>query len=162
MLFFILLSQNSIGQNEQYLREEYVLKLFVDKEHFYEQNVQTSPYLVKDNVLQIYTGEKVAIELNIVSDEIASLRIADENSDPKKTINIEVTQTVKDSVNESIMLKIENATNEEIGYKAKFFAVGGEQWIETNVLSVKPNLTSYELWNDVIITLALSDWVIIR
>jgi hypothetical protein len=38
------------------------------------------------------------------------------------------------------------------------FIVGNSQWLTTSVYDVKSKLRGIELWNDVIITLALSDW----
>ena len=148
----------SYAQNEVTNREEFTLKLPVDGEQFYEQKVEKSPYFVKENVLQLYSGEKLFIEVEIKKKEIISMKVVKENLNPEKTIEIELSQNVKDRKNVSMMLKIVNPFKKDLEYKAMMFIVGHNQWINTNVLSVKSKLTGYETWSDVIITLVLSEW----
>jgi hypothetical protein len=148
----------SYAQNEKTNREEFTLKLPVDGEQFYEQKVENSPYFVKDNVLQIYPGEKLFIEVELKKKEITSMKVVKENLNPEKTIEIELTQNTKDRKSESMMLKIINPFKKDLEYTAMMFIVGHDKWINTNVLPVRAKLTSYETWTDVIITLVLSDW----
>ena len=148
----------SYGQNEKINREEFTLKLPVDGEQFYEQEVESSPYFVKENVLQIYPGEKLFIEVELNKKEITSMKVVKENLKPEKTIEIGFTQNTKNRKNESMMLKVVNPFKRDLEYKAMMFIVGNNQWINTNVLPVKSQLTGYETWSDVIITLVLSEW----
>ena len=146
------------AQNEKKNREEITLKLPVDGKQFYEQKVESSPYFVKENVLQIYPGEKLFIEVEINKKEITSMKVVKENLNPEKTIEIEFTQKVKDRRNELMMLKIVNPFTKDLEYKAMMFIVGNDKWINTNVFPVKAKLSVYESWSDVIITLVLTDW----
>jgi len=148
----------SYAQNEKTNREEFTLKLPVDGKQFYEQKVENSSYFVKENVLQIYPGEKLFIEVEINKKEITSMKVVKENLNPERTIEIEFTQNTKDRKSESMMLKIVNPFEKDLEYKAMMFIVGHNQWINTNVLPVKSKLTGYETWTDVIITLVLSNW----
>ena len=148
----------AVAQNEKPTREGYTLKLPVDGENFYEQKVEKSLYFVKDDILQLYPGEKVFIEVETTGKIINSMKVVKNNLKPKKTIEIEFTQTTKDRKSESMMLKIENPFNMDLEYKAMMYIVGHDKWINTNVYPVKAKLTGYEMWNDVIITLALSHW----
>ena len=86
-LLTILLSLTlgfSYAQNEVTNREEFTLKLPVDGEQFYEQKVEKSLYFVKENVLQLYPGEKLFIEVEIKKKEIISMKIVKENLNPEK------------------------------------------------------------------------------
>ena len=56
------------------------------------------------------------------------------------------------------MLAIMNPFEKDLEYEAMMFIVGRDKWIETNVLPVPAKLSSYEIWNDVIITLGLNEW----
>ena len=157
----IILSLSSVlafAQNEKTNREEYTLKLPVNGKQFYEQKVNKSPYFVKDDVLQIYPGEKLFIEVEMTKLEITSMRVVKENLNPQKTIIIDFTQTTKGKKSESMMLNIVNPFEKDLEYKAMMFIVGHDKWINTNVYPVRANLTGIEMWSDVIITLALSDW----
>ena len=161
LLLTILLSMSfafTFAQNERTNREEYSLKLPVDGDHFYEQKVKSSPFFVKENVLQIYPGEKLFIEAEITKKEITSMKVVKENLNPERTIEIEFTQTTKDRKSESMMLEVVNPFKKDLEYKAMMFIVGQDKWINTNVLPVKAKLTGYETWSDVIISLVLLDW----
>ena len=149
---------NTYAQNDKSYRDEFMLKLPVDGKQFYEQKVDKSPYFVKDKILQIYSGEKLFIEVEITQNKITSMKVVKENLNPKKTIKVELTQEVKDSISESMILKIENPFKKDLDYKAMMFIVGQNKWIQTNVLPIKAKLSSFEIWSDVIITMVLSDW----
>ena len=157
-ILFALTISFSYAQNEQPNREEFTLKLPVDGEQFYEQEIENSPYFVKDYILQIYPGEKLFIEVELNKKEITSMKVVNENLNPKKTIEIEFIQNTKDRKNESMMLKVVNPFKKDLEYSAMMFIVGHDKWINTNVLPVRAKLTGYETWPDVIITLALDGW----
>lgn len=148
----------TFAQNERPNREDYTLILPVDEEHFFKQEVKSSPFFVKENILQIYPGEKLFIEAHIIKKEIASMKVVKENLNPEKTFEIEFTQIIKDRKNESMMLNIVNPFKKDLEYKAMMFIVGHDKWITTNVLPVKAKLAGYETWPDVIISLVLSGW----
>ena len=161
IIFTILVSMNfyfTFAQNERLTREAFTLKLPVNGLEFYEQKVQKSPYFVKENILQLYPGEKVFIEVETNNNEITSMKSVKSNINPKKTLKIEFTQSTKDRKSKFMMLEIENPFKKELDYKAMMFIVGHDKWISTNVYPVKAKLAGYETWSDVIITLALSDW----
>ncbi len=148
----------AFGQNDKAYRDEFTLKLPVNGAQFYEQKVDKSPYFVKENVLQIYPGENLFIEVEKTKTEITSMKVVKENLNPQKTIIVEFTQTTKERKSESMTLKIVNPFDKDLEYKAMMFIVGHDKWIDTNVYPVRAKLTSFEMWSDVIITLVLTDW----
>jgi len=146
------------AQNEKPNREAFTLQLPVDEEQYYEQEVQNSPYFVKEKVLQIYPGEKLFVEVETKKNEIISMKVVKENLKPEKTIEINFTQTVEDRKSKFMMLEISNPFKKDLEYKAMTFIVGHGKWINTNVLPIKAKLSNFEIWNDVIITLVLTEW----
>jgi len=73
LLLAILLNMSfafAFAQNDRIKREAYTLKLPVDEKQFYEQKVESLPFFVKENVLQIYPGEKLLIEAEIINNEL--------------------------------------------------------------------------------------------
>jgi hypothetical protein len=146
------------AQNEKPVREAFTLKLPVDGKQYYEQKVDSTPYFVKEKVLQIYPGEKLFIEVETDKKEIISMKVVKENLNPEKTIEIELNQTVKNRKSEMMMLTLVNPFKKDLEYEAMMFIVGYDKWISTHVLPVRAKLTGMETWSDVIITLALSDW----
>ena len=148
----------AFAQNEKVNRDEFILQLPVNGEQYYEQKVESSPYFVKEKVLQIYPGEKLYIEVEVKKNEIISMKVVKENLNPEKTIEIEFTQKVEDRKSEWMMLRIENPFKKDLEYKAMMFIVGHDKWINTNVLPIQAKLSGYETWSDVIITLVLTEW----
>jgi sulfate adenylyltransferase subunit 1 (EFTu-like GTPase family) len=148
------------SQNEKPERDSYTLKLPVDSINFYELEVKSGPYFVADKVLQMYATETIFIEVETKKKEIVSMKTVKENVNPEKTITVALTQTVKDKKSEMMMLKIANPFKYELQYKAQMNIVRHNKWIPTNVYPVKPKLTTFEIWGDVIISLVLSDWLL--
>lgn len=157
-LFTILFFQVSIAQNLNPQREAFTLKLPVDGVNYYEEQIKAGPYFVYKNILQIYSSEKLNIEVELKNDTIFSMRTVKENLNPENTIEIEFSQTVKDGKSEMMMLKVKNPFNQKLEYKAKMYIVGHNKWINTSIIPVPPHLIGFETWPDVIITLALDNW----
>jgi hypothetical protein len=148
------------SQNDKPERDGFQLKLAVDSINFYEQQVNKMPYFVKEKVLQIYPTEKIFIEVDVNKSEIVSMKTVKENINPKKTITVELTQSTKNRKHELTMLKITNPFKKELKYKAIMYIVGHNKWIPTSTLPVEAKLITYETWDEVIITLVLSDWTL--
>jgi len=160
ILFIILTfaSNLSFSQNEITEREPFVLKLAVDNEQFYQMDVPKSKYFVKENIIQIYPTEKLNIEVEIKSDTIFSMKVVEKIVEPKRTIQIEFSQNIKEKKPEGMMLKVTNPFNRKLNYNAMMYIVGNNKWISTSIIPIQPNLMNFEMWNDVIITLVLEKW----
>ncbi len=160
-IIVMLLSLNftfTYAQNEKPNREAFTLQLPVDGEHYYEQEVQNSPYFVNEKILQIYPGEKLFVEVETKKNEIISMKVVKENLNPEKTLEINFTQKIEERTSQLMMLEIINPFDYDLEYEAMMFIVGNNKWINTNVLPVKAKLSSFEMWNDVVITLVLTEW----
>lgn len=146
------------AQNTKTNREGFILKLPVNKEQYYEQEIAATPYFVKEGTLQIYPGEKLYLEVEKTKKGIKSIGVVKENINPEKTIALEFSQEVIDGENRPMILKISNPFKNDLEYKAAMYVAGHSQWVPTNVLPVRGKLISYEMWPDVIISLVLSDF----
>ena len=160
ILFIILTFTASFcySQNEIKEREAFALKLAVDSEQFYQMDVPKSKYFVKENILQIYPTEKLNVEVEIKSDTIFSMKVVEKIIEPKKTIEIEFLQNVKENKPNGMMLKVTNPFDQKLNYNAMMYIVGNNKWLSTSIIPILPNLVNYETWNDVIITLVLEKW----
>ena len=157
---FCLGSLLTFAQNEIINREALTLELMVDSVNYYSQDIMESPYFVKENILQIYPGEELFIEVEISKKQISSMRVVKENLHPKKTIQISFEQLTEERTNKGMLLKVSNPFSQELSYEALMFIVGKDNWIKTSIVPVAPNLAGYEMWNDVIISLVLTDWTL--
>ena len=157
-LTLIFLTSYCYSQNEIKEREPFILKLAVDNDQFYQMNVEKSKYFVKENIIQIYPTEKLNVEVEIKNDTIFSMKVVEKIIEPKRTIQIEFLQNVKDKKPEGMMLKVTNPFGRKLNYNAMMYIVGHDKWISTSIIPIQPNLVNYETWNDVIITLVLEKW----
>jgi hypothetical protein len=157
-IIIILIANFCYSQNEIKEREPFVLKLAVDNEQFYQMDIPKSKYFVKENIIQIYPTEKLNIEVEIKNDTIYSMKVVEKIVEPKRTIQIEFLQNVKDKKPEGMMLKVTNPFDRKLNYNAMMYIVGNNKWLSTSIIPILPNLVNYETWNDVIITLVLEKW----
>lgn len=160
ILYIVLtfISSFCFSQNEIQEREPFILELAVDSLHFYKMDVPKSKYFVKENIIQIYPSEKLNIEVEIKKDTIFSMKVVEKIIKPKRTIQIEFFQNVKDKKPEGMVLKVTNPFDRKLNYNAMMYIVGHNKWISTSIIPIQPNLMNFEMWNDVIITLVLEKW----
>lgn len=146
------------SQNDVAEREPFTLKLAVNDNQFYEMPIKKSNYFVKENVIQIYPSEKINVEVELKADTIYSMKVVKKILNPKRTIQIEFNQNLKDNKSEGMMLTVKNPFDKKLNYNAFMFIVGHDKWIQTSIIPILPNLVNYETWSDVIITLVLEKW----
>lgn len=158
-MIFLLTSYMSFSQSNDLLaRSAFTLKLPIDKTHFYQANIAPSNYILPDNTIQIYPGEKLYIEFKVKKSKIVDMKSVREIKDSTKTIEISLTHVDKDSIYSRTMLDIQNPFNKDLIYKASMYLMKNNKWVPTNVYPVRSNLRSFEIWPDVIVTMALSGW----
>ncbi len=143
-------------------REDFTLTLAVNSDSTYKLNVKKSLFLNGPNVLQLYPSEKVFLEIEQLDGKILSIKSVVENKYPQKTIEISFAQIGNSQNNSGMMLKINNPFELNLRYSAKIYLLKENKWIKTNVLPVKANLSSFETWTDVIVSIALSDWALVK
>jgi len=136
LIFFLTLALHFFGQDTAILkRTPYKLSLPVDKNSVYEEDLKATPYVMPDKTIQIYPGETIYVELRQDSGKIVSMTAVKEIKDPA-------------------------ITSYRLNYKAVMFLMRQRKWVETNVYPVEPNLSGFETWPEVIISLGLGDWAL--
>ena len=155
---FVFITTLCTAQNDRPQREAFNLKLAIDGEQYYGMEVKKAPYFVKEKILQIYPGDKLFIETEIKKDTVFSMKIVKANKFPEKTIELEFVQDTEDKTHQQMMLNVKNPFNKSLIYNAAMFRVGKDSWSQTSIIPIRPGLTNFETWADVIITLVLTDW----
>jgi len=139
-------------------RTPYKLTVLVDKKNYYSEDIKATPYVLPDNSVQLYPGEKVFIEVEQENGVIKSLKAVKENIFPEKTLIIEFTQTADKNVHQMMTLKITNPFKQTLVYSALMYPLKARKWVETDVLPVPPGIFGMETWPDVITSIALMGW----
>lgn len=163
-IFFILVCLFSITQitfaEGELTRKAFDLKLAVDNDRFYTTRLSESPFVTKDNTVQMYPGEDLFFEVEVVEDKIVKLIAVKENKFPEKTLEISFKQECNDKVHELMMLSIKNPFDKDLNYKALIYLMEHKKWVSTSVLPVVAGKVSFETWPDIIVTIALTNWTL--
>ena len=157
LLYFSAFSQDS---NDLPERKGFTLTMPVDKKHEYTDSIKPTPFIVHADIVQIYPGESIYLEVEQTDGVIRSMKTVRENKYPDKTISISFKQLEEGHVHQSMMLKINNPFKKELVYSARMFLMKSHAWADTDVLPIQPGLFSYENWPEVIVTIALYGWKI--
>jgi len=140
-------------------RKAFRLSLVVDDTTFYSVNIKASAFVLPDNTVQLYSGEKVYVEVEIEGNEIKSMRSVKENNNPAKTLTISFVQHTEGRKHDQMVLEIANPFKKKLEYTAHIFLMKQNKWVGTNVLPVSEKITAFENWPDIITTIALSGWM---
>ncbi|WP_281631726.1 hypothetical protein [Flavobacterium luteolum] len=94
-LVLTLVANFCYSQNEIKERKPFLLRLVVDKEQFYQIQINKSEYFVKENVIQIFPTEQLNIEAEIKNDTISSMKVVEKIENPKKLYKFNFCRTLK-------------------------------------------------------------------
>jgi hypothetical protein len=158
-LFLILIFSLALySQNDKPKRTSFKLEIAADETNQYIMDVKESPYFVKENVIQLYCGEKVFVECEIKGDSITEMKVVEKNINPDKTIIIEFFQNVKNRKEIRTDLIVKNPFSKELRYEALMFTPISQEWKSTSIIPIRPYLQNFEMWPHSIITLVLENW----
>jgi hypothetical protein len=144
--------------NEREKRDSFTLIMPVAKETFYESRIPSSPYIVGPGILQLFPGDTVYIEMEQKDGTISGLKSVKENKNPDKTLEITFTQTVTGNTHTNMMLKVKNPFKKNLTYEAMIRYMDTGKWEATSIMPVIAGIWGYEMWQDVIVSIALSEW----
>lgn len=136
-------------------RPPFELKLLVNDQQLYNAQLGESSYIINDSIIQIFPGEKLFIEADVVNDKLSNFKVVKEIREKSKTLVIDFQQSANGKVHEQMMLTIDNPFEKQLNYKAAMNLMKTKRWVDTSVYPVMAHLKSVELWPDLITSLAL-------
>jgi hypothetical protein len=136
-------------------RPAFDLKLYVNDSQFYNAPMGETNYIINDSIIQIFPGEKLFVEAEIINNKLTNFRVVNEIKDKSKTLVIDFQQTTKGKVHEQMILTIDNPFDKQLQYRAMMNLMKNKKWVNTSVYPVMPRLKSIEMWPDLITSLAL-------
>lgn len=86
------------------------------------------------------------------------MKVVKDNLKPDTTITLEFQQKKDGKIHERMSLNVKNPFDKQLNYNAVMNILGYEEWLETSIIPVFPNISGYEMWNDIIVSLVLYDW----
>ena len=160
-IFVIIISVFSLSlysQNDKPVRNSYKLEIAATETQQYVTEVPESPYFVKENVIQIFCGEKVFVECEIQGDSISNMKVVEKNINPEKTIIINFSQNADNRKEIRTDLNVKNPFAKTLLYDAFMFTPVSSQWKSTSIIPIRSQLQNFEMWPHSIITLVLENW----
>jgi hypothetical protein len=152
---FLMINQGYSQTHNSNKRLAFDLKLFVDDNQFYNSPMGETNYIINDSIVQIFPGEKLLIEAEVINNRLTNFRIVNDIKDKSKTLVVDFQQTVKGKVHEQMILSIDNPFDKQLRYKAMMNLMKNNKWVKTSVYPVMPRLKAIEMWPDLITSLAL-------
>ncbi|HEY4354913.1 MAG TPA: hypothetical protein VGN16_04125 [Acidobacteriaceae bacterium] len=142
------------GENTAVFRPPFVLKLRIDKQHYYEERFEHIPY-VADGAVYLFAGETLGVNLTIRADQI--LRISYQPDLAKADITFEFKQQQGQS-GLVMLLIIGNALKQKVRFDALMTIPGDKELHETSILPVGSGRTNTESWPHPIVQLKLENF----
>lgn len=155
LLFSSLCYAQTIDNNT---RPAFDLKLFVNDTTFYTAPMAPTSYIIKDRAVQVFPGEKLFIEADILKDSLVNLKAVPAILNKEKTIVITFTQEHQNKRHERMVLNIANPFPKNLEYKAQINLMKYKKWVNTSVVPVMHNVIANEKWPDIITTVVLYDF----
>ncbi len=142
------------NQREPLFRAPFVLKLHIDKEHFYEERFAKLPYVAGDDVYLI-AGDSFGI--NVTAAHGYASRISYQPGPAKADVEFSFSQQ-RGAGGYVMMLVIQNKLKRKLYLDALMTVPGKKGIYKTDILPIPPGLTDYESWLHPIVQLVLRDF----
>ena len=133
-------------------REPFTLKLYVDKERYYEEKVKKIPY-VHNGWVYLFKGDEFGLTLDIQNNSVQGVKYQKDRK--KADVTLKFTQEVQQDGTSSMMLHIHNNTKHTLNFDALMTVPGHKEIAKTTILPARAGLSHFETWPHPIVQLAL-------
>ena len=136
-------------------REPTTVRLWADDGTVLEGTLPPGPYVL-DGVVNVLAGESFKVEAADTGTRFLTLRYADSDGDPARTLTVGLEQSLSDSGNEMIF-SIENPLPYPVKFRLAANAPGSPDLVYTRTCPVAPGEWSFEKWQGPIAQLVVFD-----
>lgn len=160
VIFFLIGSIRTIlAQAELPFRKPYRLVVYIDSTKYYGQDIDSTPYFGSNNLLQLFTGEQVFVEVETKGKQILSMKSVSGIRHPEKTIVLELEQKSSVAKSESISLAVTNPFKHKLSFNLEHYDYNIKDWITDTPFSVGPKSEERKVWKDqIVITVLINEW----
>ncbi len=160
-LFFLLLCTTSVqGFSQVYkpYREAYMQAMYIDSSHYYGQDLDSTPYIGANNVLQLYTGEQLFLEATISNKQLVAIRSIEADSIHKPNFVVDLSQQASGVMHTSVTLSITNNLKKDVWVMVSAFEIGKTDWTEDKPLYIAKGKTATIVWKEPMASVFISEW----
>jgi hypothetical protein len=161
LLFLMLLCSTavqSIAQVYKPYRQAYLQAMYVDSSHYYGQELDSTPFIGSNNILQLYTGEQLFLEATISNKLLTTIRSVEPDSLHKPSFMVDVSQQAKGVMHESVTLSITNNLKKDVWVMVSAFELGKTDWTEDKPLLIPKGKTATMVWKQPMASVLISEW----
>lgn len=141
-------------------RPDYKILLAVNNDVLYEATIKGSQYIIIDSVIQIFPGEKLFVEADIVRDNLTNFKMVPQITDSSKTLTIEFLQEVNGKEHKQMVLRVDNPFNQKLEYNAISSRITDKTPVMISDLTIPANAKSVQTWPDILTALILKSFKI--
>lgn len=141
-------------QDKPLFRVPFVLKLRIDRQHYYEQKFDKVPYVANGDVY-LFAGDSFGMNAAVRDGQIS--QIAYQPNATKAEVTFSFFQQ-RGAGGFMMLLVIQNRLKRKLYLDALMTIPGKSAILKTDILPIPPGLTDYESWPHPIIQLVLRDF----
>jgi hypothetical protein len=145
---------NAVTSEAVVFRAPFLLKLEVDKGHYYEQQFDKVPY-VADNNVYLFVKEKFGINVTIANDQIMGVSY---QPNPKKSDVWFIFTQENSPSGPMMMLVTQNKLKHRLSFDALMTNPGQKGIFKTSIIPIDASLSNVESWPDPIVQLVLRNF----
>lgn len=160
VIFFLISSVRTVlAQTELPFRKPYRLVVYIDSTKYYGQDIDSTPFFGTNNLLQLFTGEQVFIEVETNGKKIVSMKSVSGIRYPEKTIVLELEQKSSVAKSESISLVVTNPFKRKLVFNLEHYDFNLKDWITDTPFTIGPKNQERKVWKDqIVITVLINEW----
>ncbi len=141
-----------MAEDAPVFRDPFTLRLNVDKQHFYEQQVRSIPY-VYNGAIYLFAGEAFGITVEAKREQI--IGISYNRNAEGSSIEVRFSQIIEEDGSGMMLLEMKNNTDKVILMDARMIMPGEDKVRPTTIAPLTPGMLHYETWPHPIIQLVL-------
>ena len=131
-------------------RDPFILRLAVDKDHYYEEHFEKIPY-VANNDIYLFAGETFGLSLRISDGEISEVSYQPDLGRADLLLKFSQEKKLKNGM----MLVIQSKIKKRLYLDAVMTIPQSKEIHRTNIVPVEAGLSDYESWPHPIVQLVL-------
>lgn len=143
-------------------RPDYKIQLAVKSDILYEATIRGSQYIIIDSVIQIFPGEKLFVEAEIVKENLTNFKMVPQIKDSSKTLTIEFLQEVSGKEHKQMVLSVDNPFNKKFEYNAIISRMIDKKPVMISDLTIPAKAKSVQTWPDILTALILKSFKILN
>ena len=169
IIFSVLLfnSVNLIASDDDDLlnvRPSFILRLAIDEQRRWQVEIPQRPYIIENNAVQIFPGDRLLIEAIVVGNEITKLLVVNELRDLNNTIILEFWQNTYEEnslIHQYMWFNVINPFDRIMEFYAEIQLIGESGFRQyPNKFKIMPKSSVNDMFGGIFISMILHGFIL--